>query len=297
MDEHSIPGIVVGPRLRPLSNQLADPMRLIYRHWAPLLIAQVIMIFGSIILSVVAALLLMAPVFSGVINGMDADDILRYILSGYLWIAIAIVLIPMTIIGVWAMAAMIAAIGYKGGGMAPIGGSFRAGLKFLLPYLILSLLVSLAYAGGFVMLIFPAVILTIGLSLTWYIVVNENVSVFKAIGTSWHVTKGYKWSIFGRLLLLMLIVWVITVGLAMFGLVPFMGLMTAPVNLIISFILTPYALAYFYCIYDDLRAARRDVYDFRGGISVFMVICWILGAAAWGGLIFLVMHLIQMYMK
>lgn len=296
MEENSMPKIVVGPRLRPVGSQLKDSFTLIYKHWAPLLVTQAIIFFTTILIIVAAVVTFMMPVALGLLRGMGGSEILDYVFSGYFWFGIAVIFIAVTIIGSWGYAAMIAALGYRGGGMAPIGYSLKRGFQLLLPFFILTLVTILAYVGSFFLLIFPVIILVVGLSLAWYIIVLEDVSVLQAIGTSWEIVRGYKWSIFGRLLLLAAIIWGVAVALAVWNVVPIMGLAAIPFQFIFNFIVTPYALAYFYCIYDDIRSGRQDVYPMRGGIAVLMIVSWIVGALVIIGVIMLATYLIQTYM-
>lgn len=296
MEENSMPHIVVNPRLRPVGNQISDSFKLLYKHWVPILIAQVIFFFASIAITITGLFVAVGPAIIALVRGGSKPDMSQYFMSAYFWIVLPIIAIPIFIVTWWAMATMISALGYKGQGMTPIGETFKKGLKVLPSFAILSLLTIIAYMGSFTLLFFPGIILAMGLSVAWYICAIEGVSACKAISTSWYITKGYKWSIFGRLLLLMLMVWGIVFALAIFNLVPILGLWTIPVQFALNFILTPYALAYFYCIYEDLREIRKDVYPFQGGISVMMIIYWILGVLFWGGTIFSIIFLVQKHL-
>lgn len=295
MEEQSMPKIVVNPRLRPVGENIKDALKLIYRHWAPLLVAQAIVFFVTIFVVALAIFIFLAPVVFGIIKGMEGRELVRFVFSGYFWIGLAVIFIPVMITGTWGSAAMISALGYRQEGMAPVGYVLKKGFQLLPPFLVLTILASLAYMGGWFLLVFPAVIICLGLSLAWYLCVLEDVSIFQAIGTSWRITKGYKWSIFGRLLLLMVMVWGVTIALAMVGMVPIMGMLAVPVQFALNFVIAPYALAYFYCIYEDIRSIRQDVYPMKGGIAVLMIVCWIVGAAACSGVVMLAVYLIQRY--
>ena len=50
---------------------------------------------------------------------------------------------------------------------------------------------------GFVLLIVPGIILAIRLSFVSYLVIDRKLSAWEAITTSWEMTKGHGWRIFG----------------------------------------------------------------------------------------------------
>lgn len=284
---------IVYPRLRSIGNQIKDPLLLIYKQWAPLLITQAIVMFAAVFVVILAMLIFLTPLFYGIFRGIDEQDLLKMIFSGYFWVGLAFIIVPMIVVGSWGYAAMISALRYRKERMAPIGETLKKGLQLLVPMIILTVITTGAMFGASLMLIFPAVILCLGLSVAWYIRVLENTTVLQAIATSWEITKGYKWSIFGRMLLFMCMVWGVMFSLAIISMVPVIGLTVMPVQFALNFIITPYAFAYFFCIYDDLRAVRKDVYPMKGGLSAFMIISWILAVAVISGIIITAIYLIQ----
>jgi hypothetical protein len=284
------------PRLRSISEQIVDPMKLIYKQWAPLLITQAIIIFATAIIVVLGIFVFMMPVFYGLFNEMSAEKIIESLFSSYFWIGMFFIFVPVMIIGAWGYAAMIKALSYRQERMAPIGETLKSGLQLLPPMLVLIVVNAAAMFGASLMLFFPAIILAVGLSLAWYIRVLENVTIWEAIGTSWEITRGYRWSIFGRLMLFMLIVWGILFTLTLAQMVPIMGLTAIPIQFALNFIITPYAFAYFFCIYEDLRAVRKGVYPIGGGLSVFMIISCILTVVFVVGIILATVYLIQTQM-
>lgn len=296
MEENSMPKIVVQPRLRSIGDQIKDPLMLIYKQWAPLLITQAIVMFGTLIVVFFALFIFLAPVFYGLLSGIQPEEILSLVFTGYFWVGLFFIVVPVMIIGSWGYAAMIWALKYRQESVAPIGEVLKKGLQLLPPMFALTIITTAAMFGASFMLIFPAMILAVGLSITWYIRVMENTTIWEALGTSWAITKGYKWPILGRLLLFMLMVWGIMFALAIISMVPVMGLLAMPVQFALNFIITPYAFAYFFCIYDDLRAVRKDVYPMTGGLTVFMVISWVLCAVFFVGVIVTAIYLIQTQM-
>ena len=294
--EGSMPKIYVNPRLRPLGDQIKDAFFLICRHWAPLLVTQLIMIFSMAVIVAVAVVAFLMPIVFALSDSITWDNVGLFLMSSYFWIGLCIIIIPIMIFGAWSSAAMIWAIGYKGEEkMAPIGMTLKKGFTYLLPFLWLSIIVTLAYFGSAILLFIPAIILCVGLALSWYIRIYEDVTIMQAIGTSWEISKGYKWSIFGRFFILLLMIWGVTFGMGAIGMIPLVGLFTLPVQFIVNLIITPYALAFAYCIYEDLRAVRKAVYPMRGGLSAAMIIFWLFGAMLFTTLGFLASYLIQRY--
>lgn len=87
---------------------------------------------------------------------------------------------------------------------ATFGDVFSGGTWFL-PMLGATFLSTLAIMFGFVALIVPGIMLSIGLAFTTYFVVDQNMGPVEAMSASWQVTKGQKFDIFGLFLLLGLI--------------------------------------------------------------------------------------------
>lgn len=292
--EDSLPKIRIAPHLRSIDRLLKDSLLLIYRQWAPVLLIQVIMTFLSALTVITGILIFLTPLALGLVAGGNWDDLLTNALTGTAWIGGLIMIVPLFIIMSWGMGSMIGAIGYDGGGMAPLGYTIKKGFKVLFPFFGLSVLSYLANIGAFVLLIFPMFILIVGLSLSWFIIVLEDdVSVFQAIGTSWKITKGYKWPIFGRSLLLFLIIWGAAFAFGMIGMVPFAGIVVLPAQFVFNFIITPYFLAYFYLIYEDIRSVRRDIYSMSGGVAAMMIVFWAIAVLSVAGAVFSVMYFLH----
>ncbi len=74
---------------------------------------------------------------------------------------------------------------------------WRLGVKFWFPYLVLSILVSLAIALGFVLLIVPGIILVIRYSFSEFDLLLNQSKPLNAMRNSWGATKEYVWVIFG----------------------------------------------------------------------------------------------------
>jgi len=107
------------------------------------------------------------------------------------------------------------------GEQASIGQSIATGISMILPLLALTVLMVLALMVGFTLLIVPGVILAIMWSVAVPALVAERTGVFAAFSRSRFLTKGQRWKIFGLLLLLVVISWIVSgivgIGMVMTG--------------------------------------------------------------------------------
>lgn len=71
-------------------------------------------------------------------------------------------------------------------------------------FIVVSLLYSALVGFGVILLIIPGIVLGIGLLFAQYIVAEEKAGIFESLKESWNLTKGYKWRIFGLMLLIAL---------------------------------------------------------------------------------------------
>ena len=71
------------------------------------------------------------------------------------------------------------------------------GFKPLLKVILIYIIISIATAIGIVLLIIPGIIITLGLSMTYYILVeNPELSIEESLKESWRLTNGYKMELF-----------------------------------------------------------------------------------------------------
>jgi len=230
--------------------------------------------------------IILGPLLIEVIRGARTGADVHFVVRGYLWAGVSFFTVILMMVTAWGYSAMIAAVGFKGGDVAPIAGSMKRGIKRFLPFLVMMIITSLASFGGSLFFFFPALILATGFSLARYVMVLEDVSWFQALGTSWRITKGLKWSIFGRLLLMFLVMMGGTIIISLFPIISFIIL-----PIVIQFILPPYMLAYIYCIYEDVRAVRKDVYGLSGGITAALIIFSIVTIVIAIGVVLSISHL------
>jgi hypothetical protein len=85
------------------------------------------------------------------------------------------------------------------------GAAFQTAVSRFLPYTIMSLLLTLAVVFGFALFVVPGLILMTIWAATAPAMIKENRGLFSAFGRSLSLTRGYRWPVFGSLLILGLI--------------------------------------------------------------------------------------------
>lgn len=103
-----------------------------------------------------------------------------------------------------------ATISYASGQRATFGQSIGTGIAFLLPLLGLTILMVLGLMLGFVLFVVPGIILFLMWSVAGPALVAERCGVLGAFGRSRALTKGARWKIFGLLLLVLVLVWIVS---------------------------------------------------------------------------------------
>ncbi len=104
--------------------------------------------------------------------------------------------------------------------------------KYLLNYIVGSLVFGLIVAVGIVLLVIPGIILSIKLGFYSYYIVDKGMGPFEALKASWGVTKGISWNLFLLGLLL--------------GLINVAGVLLLVIGLLVTIPTTALAHAYVY---------------------------------------------------
>lgn len=150
-----------------------------------------------------------------------------------------------------------------------IGDSFNRGMARLLPLVLIALLVNIGAVLGMILLIIPGLMLLC----MWYVAIPacmvEQLGPIESIKRSAALTKGYRWTIFWLVVVLMV---------AMMGLVILAGVLLSPIadlplllELVITLILAvPMAFQAIVVavMYYSLRSAKEDV-SLDSLVSVF----------------------------
>ena len=156
---------------------------------------------------------------------------------------------------IWGTTAIIKEI-HKMDQQMTLGQAFSAAKPLIWPMVITGILVGIFTIIGLILLVIPGIIVGVWLSFALYIVVAENKSGMDAVKASKEYVKGYWWPVFGRLIVIGLVVGIVSaiiggIGQAILGI----NLGTLVQN-IVSLVLTPLALLYQYSLYLDVKRVK-----------------------------------------
>lgn len=121
------------------------------------------------------------------------------------------------LVGLFMLQGMVvkAAVNGFGGKATSFGDAFNVGIQMFLPLLGLAIVAGLATGFAYLLLIVPGIILSVIWSVAAPSVVVEKRGVFEALQRSRDLTRGYRWQVFGLLVIYVILSWII--GLAIGG--------------------------------------------------------------------------------
>lgn len=185
---------------------------------------------------------------------------------GVLMMMVGVVL---NFVGLYLLQGMVvkAAVNGFNGKTTAFGDAFNVGVQNFLPLLGLAIVASIGMMLGFLLLIVPGIILSVMWSVGAPSVVVEKRGVFASLQRSRELTKGYRWQVFGLLVIYVILSWII--GAAIGGLSLATGgtltggtpnlavnLITEPVVNILSGVVASAGVA---ALYHELRSAKEGV--------------------------------------
>jgi hypothetical protein len=174
-----------------------------------------------IVAVVVVPLSLVSAVFSGVVFAPDRVKVTNtggVVVFDYAGRGLGVALLAGaigTLIAVLISAVLQAAI-LRAAAQATIGdpvdveASYRYGLKRLWSVILVSILVGLVVAVGFILLVIPGIIFLVFLSVAIPVLIVEGRRGTEAMGRSWNLVKGNFWHAFGVIVVAALIVGIIS---------------------------------------------------------------------------------------
>lgn len=172
-------------------------------------------------------------------------------------------------VGLYLLQGMVvkAAVNGFNGKTTAFGDAFNVGVQNFLPLLGLAIFASIGMMLGFLLLIVPGIILAVMWSVGAPSVVVEKRGVFASLQRSRELTKGYRWQVFGLLVIYVILSWII--GAAIGGLSLATGgtlsggtpnlavnLITEPIVNILSGVVASAGVA---ALYYELRSAKEGV--------------------------------------
>ena len=88
-----------------------------------------------------------------------------------------------------------------------LGESIMAGLVVAIPLIVMAIISGIAMMIGLVLFVVPGVILYLMWSVSAPALVDERLGIMGALGRSRYLTRGYRWRIFGMVLVLAVLSW------------------------------------------------------------------------------------------
>ncbi|MPZ10635.1 MAG: hypothetical protein GEU89_10565 [Kiloniellaceae bacterium] len=217
--------------------------------------------FANIVPFGVLALILYLPTL--IYGFVSLDALERGVAPDYSAGDIIITLLSFVLTYVVVGALVYGTVQHLSGQKASLGTIISRGLSTIVPVIVIAILLSLVVGVGFALLIVPGIFLIVAYAVVIPAAVVERPGIIGSFKRSWELTKGYRWSVLGILLVLAVILFILAavVG-SVAGIVAFtMGDFTLLiiVNYVVSAIsgaLMSVALA---VTYHDLRVAKEGV--------------------------------------
>lgn len=175
----------------------------------------------------------------------------------------------LNLVGLYLLQGMVvkAAVNGFNGKTTAFGEAFSVGIHKFLPLLGLAIVATLGMMLGFVLLIVPGIMLAVMWSVGSPAVVVEKRGVFASLQRSRELTKGYRWQVFGLLIIYVILSWIIGAAIGGFSLATGGTLTGGTPNLMVNLITEPLvsilsgvvASAGVASLYYELRTTKEGV--------------------------------------
>lgn len=261
-------------RLRPIDRLLADAWRLLACQWPVLVTAQglVLAITLCLVLALLGPLLFWFidyairhfPHLPRRVPFATAWPVLRQVLLPPLLLlmgGITVSAVVATLVKMWGHGVIFFGLAHGTSRRAPACATCLRGVARALPLFWLNLVLGCIVGGGIVWGVVPGIVLAIGLSQTLYIRVLEGVPIDAALRQSWIRTHGHRWAILGRYVLLVLCTLGLLFAVGILQMLPVVGLISLPIQVVVQFGVPVCTLVVEYLIYLDLRPRPGDGMD------------------------------------
>lgn len=131
-------------------------------------------------------------------------------------------------------------------------------IPLVFPLIGLAFLQSIGVAAGFILLIVPGILLTLGWAVATQVLVVEKASIVKSLGRSWKLTKGKKGHILGLMLLTVIILFILQVILGTaITLIEINPIITVIANNIAGIVVNPLMSCILVVLYFNLRVEKE----------------------------------------
>ncbi|MDQ1155665.1 YciC family protein [Brevundimonas sp. SORGH_AS_0993] len=184
-------------------------------------------------------------------------------------VVVYLVGIVLYLIGVFVLQGMVVkvAVGGFNGKRVTFRDALGVGVQYFLPLLGLAIAAGLATGLGYLLLIVPGVLLSIVWSVSAPALVMEKRGVFESLQRSRDLTRGYRWQVFGLLVIYIILSWIVGAAVAGLGVATGGSFMQGTPNLAFNLITQPLvnilssvvASAGVASLYYELRTAKEGV--------------------------------------
>lgn len=117
----------------------------------------------------------------------------------------------------------------------------------------------LIFLLGLIFLIIPAIIFIVFFNFGKFAIIFEDCSVKEAFKRSKELVKGYWWAVFNRYIFWIIFSLLIGISMLLLRIISNSDYLTAIVSNLISLILTPLSIIYFFVIYENLKLINNKI--------------------------------------
>lgn len=132
-------------------------------------------------------------------------------------------------------------------------------LHYLGKFLIFLIFYYLIFLLGLIFLIIPAIIFVVFFNFGKFVIIFEDYSVKEAFKKSKELVKGYWWAVFNRYIFWIIFSLLIGISMLLLRVISNSDYLTAVVSNLISLILTPLSMIYFFVIYENLKLIHNKI--------------------------------------
>lgn len=157
--------------------------------------------------------------------------------------------------------------------------AYKRGWRKIRPYLWIQVIGGFATMAGFIFLIIPGIIMAVWFSLAIFVLASEDLRGTHAILKSKEYVKGYWGAVFWRIIYLIVIMTVISIGLSTIFSIARIPAVGSIANMILNIFLTPLFFIYYYLVYEKLKSLKGDlVFSPTSGQKNALTVVAIVGA-------------------
>lgn len=260
------------PIIQPQNNSLPGPINVLSRAW------QIYKSRMETFLGIMVAPSLIASL----------GIILSYVELSLIWMLSSYIILYLlaTLFGLWSQIALLYAIKDRESNAGAID-AFKKGLKKIIPFWSVNILVFLVFSGGLLLLLAPAILFSIWFTFSAYLVVDEDLNGIKALIRSKQLVKDKVFSLAWRFLVIGIVIAFLQFSFALpFNLLFREEAFSNLARAVLPIFFAPFALISSYLVYEDLKKLKyQEPPKTSGGkkyivIATLGVLLWLVAAGA-----------------